>query len=232
MSACRCAPTSRSMSTRCWRRSRASGRRWSGSRIPTIPPATCSTRAAIERIIRAAPGLGRGRRGVLRVCRRARSCRACSSSPTCVVVRTVSKIGMAGAAPGLRGGASRLDRRARQGAAALQRQRADAGGGAACCSPTTALLAEQAAAIRAERERVRAALAALRRVTVFPSQANFVLVAGAGRQRHWFEHVARRGHPGQECARHAPAARQCLRITVGTPDENDALLRALAHATP
>ena len=40
----RCAPTSRSTSTRCWPRSRVSGRRSCGSRVRTIRPATCSTR--------------------------------------------------------------------------------------------------------------------------------------------------------------------------------------------
>lgn len=107
----------------------------------------------------------------------------------------------------------------------------------------TAILDAQAALLRAERTRLAAALAALPGLTVFPSDANFILV--------------RVGHAGPDTSSTtAPIAQQtandvfakllerkiliknvgkihallhnCLRITVSTPQENAVLLAALA----
>lgn len=88
------------------------------------------------------------------------------------------------------------------------------------------VLEEQAALIRGERSRLGAVLSGLKGVTVFPSQANFFLlrVPDAG---HACESLKRQGvlvknlHPG---------LRQCLRVTVGTADENRILLAALREA--
>ena len=88
------------------------------------------------------------------------------------------------------------------------------------------VLEEQAARIRAERAVLGAALAGLPGVTVFPSQANFFLVR-VPRAERTYEALRRQGvlvrnlHPG---------LRDCLRITVGTPDENRILLTALQEA--
>jgi histidinol-phosphate aminotransferase len=88
------------------------------------------------------------------------------------------------------------------------------------------VLEEQAALIRGERSRLGAALSGLKGVRVIPSEANFFLVRvpDAGRA---YESLRRQGvlvknlHPG---------LRQCLRITVGTSDENRILLTALREA--
>ena len=65
-SACRCAPISRSTSTRCWRRSSASARRSSGSPIPNNPTGNLfDADGDRARSSRAAPGLVVDRRGVL-----------------------------------------------------------------------------------------------------------------------------------------------------------------------
>jgi len=88
------------------------------------------------------------------------------------------------------------------------------------------VLEEQAARIRGERDTLGKGLAALQGVTVFPSEANFFLirVPDAG---HAFEALKRQGvlvrnlHPG---------LRNCLRVTVGTPDENRILLWALRES--
>ena len=92
-----------------------------------------------------------------------------------------------------------------------------------------ALLAEQAAAIRRERARMAAALAALRRVDRVSVAGQFRARPRAGRAA-LVRDVARRGHPGEECRRHGiRCSPNCLRITIGTPAENDALLEALSR---
>jgi histidinol-phosphate aminotransferase len=88
------------------------------------------------------------------------------------------------------------------------------------------VLEEQAARIRAERTRLGEGLRALKGVTVFPSAANFFLARVPDAERV-FESLKQQGvlvknlHPGLA---------QCLRITVGTPDENRILLNALKEA--
>jgi histidinol-phosphate aminotransferase len=85
---------------------------------------------------------------------------------------------------------------------------------------------EFVALIRRERDRVAQALAA--RTRVLPSVANFLCVRfadGAATYRYLLSQdiVVRNvgGYPG---------LRDCLRISIGTPDENDRLLRALASS--
>lgn len=88
------------------------------------------------------------------------------------------------------------------------------------------VLESQAAEIRAERAKLHHGLSALRGVTVFPSAANFFLIRVADAPCT-YEGLRRRGvlvrnlHPG------IPG---CLRVTVGTPDENRILLNALKEA--
>ena len=88
------------------------------------------------------------------------------------------------------------------------------------------VLEEQAARIREEREHLKAQLVKLRGVTVFPSEANFFLLRVPEADRT-FETLRRQGvlvrnlHPGLA---------GCLRVTVGTPDENRVLLTALREA--
>jgi histidinol-phosphate aminotransferase len=91
-----------------------------------------------------------------------------------------------------------------------------------------ALLAEQAATLCRERDRVAAALAALRRVTVFPTGANFVLVRVPDAQ-HWFATLRDAGILVKNVSAMHPLLANCLRITIGTPAENDALLTALSR---
>jgi histidinol-phosphate aminotransferase len=87
-------------------------------------------------------------------------------------------------------------------------------------------IAAQIATICAERDRLAAALATSPGVTVFESDANFVLVrvadAGAVATALRAAGILVKNLHGQ----HSLLA-NCLRITVGTPAENDALLAAL-----
>jgi histidinol-phosphate aminotransferase len=81
------------------------------------------------------------------------------------------------------------------------------------------------ASLRRERERLRAALAALPDVRVFPSQANFLLA----RFRFPRQAMARLADAGVVIRdlSASPGLRDALRITVGTRRENEALLAAL-----
>jgi histidinol-phosphate aminotransferase len=88
------------------------------------------------------------------------------------------------------------------------------------------VLEGQAAVIRQERENLKRHLQDLKGVTVYPSEANFFLLRVPDADRS-FEALRRQGvlvrnlHPG---------LRGCLRVTVGTPDENRVLLTALREA--
>lgn len=84
------------------------------------------------------------------------------------------------------------------------------------------------AAVVAERERMVAALSAMP-VKVWPSQANFVLwrPLERGGQEVWQGLVARSVLVRDTSS--WPGLEGCLRTTVGTPDENDRFLSALAE---
>ncbi|MCS6839265.1 MAG: histidinol-phosphate transaminase [Roseiflexaceae bacterium] len=85
------------------------------------------------------------------------------------------------------------------------------------------------ARIVAERERLAAALATLPGVHVYPSAANFLLCrmtnGGAARARAIRDGLAQRGILIRYFNR--PGLDDCIRISVGRPEQNDALLRAL-----
>ena len=82
--------------------------------------------------------------------------------------------------------------------------------------------------IRSERERVAMALEAYDWVDVWPSQGNFLLMhvreASSIREQLRDDYsILVRDFSA------APGLNDCLRITIGTPEENDALLEALAE---
>jgi histidinol-phosphate aminotransferase len=77
-----------------------------------------------------------------------------------------------------------------------------------------------------ERERLSARLRHMSGVTVFPAQANFLLARfAAGGARVW-EALGAQGILVRRFSG-PPALQDCLRITVGTPDENDLLITTL-----
>jgi histidinol-phosphate aminotransferase len=92
-------------------------------------------------------------------------------------------------------------------------------------------IAEQAAAIRAERIRLESALARLPDVRVYPTQTNFVLVRVNDANRIFDGLKARRILVKNLHGWH-PLLANCLRMTVGKPEENDLLLAALAELEP
>jgi histidinol-phosphate aminotransferase len=89
-----------------------------------------------------------------------------------------------------------------------------------------AAMRERVAALVAERHRLASALARLPGLTVYPSGANFVLVRPVGDGHAVWERLVARGVLVRDFSRR-PRLEGCLRITVGTVEENDAVLDAL-----
>ena len=89
----------------------------------------------------------------------------------------------------------------------------------------TGQMTDRVASIMAERDRIGAALAALDGVEAFPSGANFILFRTADGQATW-EALLEGGVLVRNFARW-PRLDNCLRVTIGRPEENDAFLAAL-----
>jgi histidinol dehydrogenase len=85
----------------------------------------------------------------------------------------------------------------------------------------------QTRAICAERERLYGALSTIEGVRVWPSRANFLLVRIAGRGEAAFRHFLANGVLVKNLHGKHPMLRDCLRVTVGLPAEDDAFLHAL-----
>ena len=92
-------------------------------------------------------------------------------------------------------------------------------------------MADQAAMIRAERSRLGAALARLPGVTVFETQTNFLL-ARVPDADLLYDGLRQRRILVKNVHSWHPLLANCLRITVGTPYENDALLAAVSGLLP
>lgn len=93
-----------------------------------------------------------------------------------------------------------------------------------------AVLDAQAAALREERARLGAALAALSGVEVFPSAANFLLIRVTAQKADAntvFSRLLDRKVLIKNVGKMHPLLENCLRVTVGTPEENRLLLDAL-----
>jgi histidinol-phosphate aminotransferase len=80
-----------------------------------------------------------------------------------------------------------------------------------------------------ERERIAAALAEIDRVTAFPSGANFVLFRVHGDGHALWRALVERGILVRDCSAW-PRLTECLRVTVGTPEENELFLDALRES--
>jgi histidinol-phosphate aminotransferase len=90
------------------------------------------------------------------------------------------------------------------------------------------ILDEQTRRIRGERERLFAALARLDGVQPYPSQANFILLrVPGGCAGAVFEGIKAGGVLVKNLDGAHPSLADCLRVTVGRPEENDAFLAAL-----
>ncbi len=86
--------------------------------------------------------------------------------------------------------------------------------------------ARQAALLKSERQRLQQALAGLTDVQAFPSEANMILVRVPDAKRS-FEGMKSHGVLVKHIAGLHPLLANCLRLTVGAPEENDTMIRAL-----
>ena len=77
-----------------------------------------------------------------------------------------------------------------------------------------------------ERDRVFAELQKRPAIRAFPSKANFILVKTAKTARQLFDALYARGVLVRDVSSY-PLLDRCLRISIGTPEENDRLLAAL-----
>jgi len=91
-----------------------------------------------------------------------------------------------------------------------------------------AVLTEQAAAIKLERARLLQGLRRVPGATAYPSDANFILFRISEAERV-FDGLKQRGVLIKSLHGSHRLLADCLRVTVGTPDENDAFLAALTQ---
>jgi histidinol-phosphate aminotransferase len=93
-----------------------------------------------------------------------------------------------------------------------------------------AVFAVQAEDIKAERARLQLVFSAMKGVKAYPSDANMILVRFDGNQNRSqtvFESLKARGVLVKNVSKMHPLLSNCLRITVGTDAENSLLLAAL-----
>lgn len=194
---------------------------------PNNPTGNLFAAGEVERIVAAAPGLV--------VIDEAYHAYANASLaphvldfPNVVVLRTVSKIGMAGLRLGY--AVAHPD-----WIAQFERLRPPYNVGSLAQAALPILLrhidvfTRQAAAIRAERARVAAALTS-HGARVYPSATNFLLVRVDDADAS-FAALLRAKILVKNLDGVHPLLANCLRITIGTPEENDALIAALAHGS-
>jgi len=95
------------------------------------------------------------------------------------------------------------------------------------------VLRTQTEEIKVERERLIAGLQQLRGLEPFPSEANFVLVRCEGHSaRDTFNALKDAGVLIKCLDGGHPLLAECLRLTVGSPDQNDALIAKLKRGLP
>ncbi len=199
--------------------------------FPNNPTGNAFPVADIERIIRAAPGLVvideayqpfAGATFMPRL----------AEFENMVVMRTVSKIGMAGLRLGYVCGRP-------EWIEAFNKTRSPFNINVVTEAVAIKLIENkkvldaQAAKVLAERERVRPLLEALPGLTVYPTAANFFLArvqGGAGAGPRVFESLKSQGVLVKDFSGGHPLLENCLRLTIGTPDENRILLAALREA--
>jgi histidinol-phosphate aminotransferase len=147
--------------------------------------------------------------------------------PNLLVMRTVSKLGLAGLRLGYLCGSAellgQLDKiRLPYNINVLTQASAE------FALNHKALFDQQTRLICAERARVFAALNAIDGITAYPSAANFILFrTPAGRANAVFAGLKERGVLIKNLSPQGGVLADCLRVTVGKPDENEAFLAGL-----
>lgn len=195
--------------------------------VPNNPTGNLMAGDAIERVIRAAPGLVVVDEAYTAFASRAHL-ELLDRHDNLLIMRTLSKLGLAGLRVGyLVGAPAWLDE--------LEKVRLPynvnvlSQAAAAFALENHSVLAEQTARIVAERARLAGALSEMP-LTVWPSEANFLLVRPESADALQVHAGLRDAGILVKCLHGAhPLLSNCLRLTIGKPAENDALLEALAE---
>jgi histidinol-phosphate aminotransferase len=191
---------------------------------PNNPTGNLFERAAIERVLDAAPGLVVIDEAYLPFAG-ATWMADLPQRPRLLVLRTLSKLGLAGLRLGYLCGAPALIEQ-------FDKVRPPFNVSAFTLAAVdflldhVALLDEQAARLRADRDRLAADLRAFPGVTVFASDANFLLLRLPDAPRV-FAGLLQEGILVKDVSAAHPLLANCLRVTVGTAQENALFLHAL-----
>lgn len=194
---------------------------------PNNPTGNLFPREAILAIAEAAPGLVVVDEAYFPFAGGATLLDEVARRPNLLLVRTVSKLGLAGLRLGFAVAPP-------DWAAELEKLRMPynvnvlSAAAAEFMIEQRAVLDRQTQAIVADRARLEAALEKLPGVRRFPSAANFVLARVPDAPRA-FEGLRSRGILIRNLHGSHPHLTHCLRFTVGTPDENARLVAALAE---
>jgi len=191
---------------------------------PNNPTANLFDDAVIERVIEAAPGLVvideayqpfASRTWMDRITRHA----------NVLVMRTLSKFGLAGVRLGYLMGPKALIAEVDKVRPPYNVSVLNAEAGLFALEHADEF-AHQAEALRSERARLMHALAAMPGLHPYPSEANMILTRVPDAAA-LFEALKQRGVLVKNVSKLHPLLHNCLRLTVGTPQENDAMIAAL-----
>jgi len=194
---------------------------------PNNPSGNLFDEASIARIIEAAPGLVVIDEAYHAFARKTFMTRL-AEFPNLIVMRTLSKLGLAGIRLGYAVGRPEWIRE-------FDKVRSPYNVNSLTHAVAERILAHhdvleaQARSIVEERRRLDSGLRGLTRVTVFPSDANFILVRVPDAARV-FEGMRRRGVLVKNLDTGMPLLAGCVRLTIGTPEENRRCLAAFAES--
>ena len=192
---------------------------------PNNPTANLWDDAVIEKIIEAAPGLVVIDEAYQPFSSRSWAGRLADHEHV-LLMRTMSKFGLAGVRIGYMVGRREL-------VAEVDKVRPPYNISVLNCECALFALehaevfAGQAAVLRSERERLQQSLRDMPRVESWPSDANMILIRVPDATKA-FEGLKLRGVLVKNVSRMHPLLANCLRLTVGTHDENTRMLEALA----
>lgn len=196
---------------------------------PNNPTGNAFERAAVQAVIEAAPGVVVVDEAYHAFCGESFAGEI-ARQPNLLVMRTVSKMGLAGLRLGyLMGHPAWLEQ--------FEKCRLPYNIGvltqlsAGFALDHVEVFREQTARLREERERLFGELTAMDQVKAWPSRANFItfrVPAGCAAAIH--RSIREQGVLIKILDGSHPMLADCLRVTVGTPDENRRFLQALTHA--